>query len=73
LDVDPSTAWPSQGAGKRKAKLMNWEDPSFSEIKMDAEISSFQDDFYPTRDLILWGGADRASDGDVIRAADEWG
>ncbi|HLM75596.1 MAG TPA: hypothetical protein VK459_22940 [Polyangiaceae bacterium] len=52
---------------------MNWEDPSFFEIRMDAEISSFQDDFYPTRDPILWGGADRLSDGDVLRAADEWG
>ena len=24
---------------------MNWEGPSFVEIKMDAEISSYQDDF----------------------------
>ncbi|MDF0651553.1 MAG: pyrroloquinoline quinone precursor peptide PqqA [Nitrospira sp. LK265] len=24
---------------------MNWEKPSFVEIKMDAEINSYQDDF----------------------------
>lgn len=52
---------------------MNWEDPSFSEIKTDAEISSYQDDFYPTRYPILRGSADRLSDGDVVRAADDWG
>ena len=25
--------------------IMNWERPSFVEIKMDAEINSYQDDF----------------------------
>ena len=29
---------------------MNYEAPDFTEIKMDAEISSYQDDFDPTRD-----------------------
>ena len=24
---------------------MNWEGPSFTEIKMDSEINSYQDDF----------------------------
>jgi coenzyme PQQ precursor peptide PqqA len=25
--------------------VMDWETPSFAEIKMDAEINSYQDDF----------------------------
>ncbi len=29
---------------------MIWETPSFIEIKMDAEINSYQDDFEPARD-----------------------
>jgi hypothetical protein len=29
---------------------MTWRAPEFSEIKMDAEISAYQDDFDPTRD-----------------------
>lgn len=29
---------------------MTWETPSFVEIKMDAEINSYQDDFGPDRD-----------------------
>jgi len=24
---------------------MNWEEPSFTEVKMDSEINSYQDDF----------------------------
>jgi hypothetical protein len=39
---------------------MNWEDPSFSDIKMDAEISSYQDDFNPTRDPAFASGAGEA-------------
>jgi len=29
---------------------MIWETPTFVEIKMDAEINSYQDDFEPDRD-----------------------
>jgi coenzyme PQQ precursor peptide PqqA len=29
---------------------MTWETPSFVEVKMDAEINSYQDDFEPDRD-----------------------
>jgi hypothetical protein len=39
---------------------MNWEAPSFVEIKMDAEINSYQDDFQddtvvkePSKDMSL--------------------
>jgi len=30
---------------------MNWEEPSFVEVKMDAEISSYQDDFGDVPDV----------------------
>ena len=29
---------------------MVWETPTFVEVKMDAEINSYQDDFGPDRD-----------------------
>ena len=29
---------------------MTWETPTFTEIKMDAEINSYQDDFDPDRE-----------------------
>ena len=29
---------------------MSWETPTFAEIRMDAEIGSYQDDFDPARD-----------------------
>ncbi len=29
---------------------MNWTTPTFDEIRMDAEIGSYQDDFDPGRD-----------------------
>jgi len=29
---------------------MNWEQPAFEEIKMDAEIGSYQDDTDPARE-----------------------
>ena len=29
---------------------MDWEAPSFVEVKMDAEISAYQDDFDPLRE-----------------------
>ncbi len=29
---------------------MTWETPAFVELKMDAEINSYQDDFGPDRD-----------------------
>ena len=31
--------------------IMNWEVPSFVEVKMDAEINSYQDDFKDIPDL----------------------
>jgi coenzyme PQQ precursor peptide PqqA len=30
---------------------MNWEAPSFVEVKMDAEINSYQDDFRDVPDV----------------------
>jgi coenzyme PQQ precursor peptide PqqA len=30
---------------------MNWETPSFVEVKMDAEINSYQDDFRDIPDV----------------------
>ena len=30
---------------------MHWEPPSFVEVKMDAEINSYQDDFADTPDM----------------------
>ena len=30
---------------------MIWETPKFAELKMDAEIGSYQDDFDPSRDM----------------------
>lgn len=30
---------------------MNWEMPSFVEVKMDAEINSYQDDFRDSPDV----------------------
>lgn len=30
---------------------MNWEAPSFEEVKMDAEINSYQDDFRDIPDI----------------------
>jgi hypothetical protein len=35
---------------ERKMKQMIWETPSFVELRMDAEIGSYQDDFDPSRD-----------------------
>jgi hypothetical protein len=31
--------------------MKTWETPSFVELRMDAEIGSYQDDFDPTRDV----------------------
>lgn len=31
-------------------KPMTWEAPSFVDLKMDAEIGSYQEDFDPSRD-----------------------
>ncbi len=30
---------------RKETTAMNWEGPSFTEIKMDSEINSYQDDF----------------------------
>jgi hypothetical protein len=35
---------------EQRMKQMIWETPSFVEMRMDAEIGSYQDDFDPTRD-----------------------
>ena len=32
---------------------MEWTTPTWAEIKMDAEIGSYQEDFEPTRDPIV--------------------
>ncbi len=31
-------------------KQSTWQTPSFEELRMDAEIGSYQEDFDPTRD-----------------------
>jgi hypothetical protein len=41
---------------------MKWEAPSFVELKMDAEIGSYQDDFDPARDVPAFVDAAVAAD-----------
>ena len=36
---------------------MEWTTPTWAEIKMDAEIGSYQEDFEPTRDPAFVGDA----------------
>jgi hypothetical protein len=43
---------------------MEWTTPTWSEIKMDAEIGSYQEDFEPERDPI----ADTAVEGASVAA-----
>jgi hypothetical protein len=40
---------------------MEWTTPTWAEIKMDAEIGSYQEDFEPTRDPIADAAAESAS------------
>jgi hypothetical protein len=40
---------------------MTWETPSFIELRMDAEIGSYQDDSDPTRDEPAFVGEERES------------
>ncbi|HEU4411581.1 MAG TPA: hypothetical protein VFS43_40425 [Polyangiaceae bacterium] len=47
---------------------MKWETPRYIEIKMDAEITSYQDDFDPTRDP-LFDGARPAAEAPLAREA----
>ena len=35
----------SRSRPRREVTLMTWEAPDFVEVKMDAEINSYQDDF----------------------------
>jgi hypothetical protein len=44
-------------------KEMNWETPSFVELRMDAEIGSYQDDFDPSRDEPAFALAEEPSIG----------
>jgi len=39
---------------------MEWTTPTWSEIKMDAEIGSYQEDFEPERDPIADADAESA-------------
>jgi coenzyme PQQ precursor peptide PqqA len=34
-----------RGAGEREGDAVTWETPAFEEVKMDAEINAYQDDF----------------------------
>ena len=48
--LDVSMRWPYRGCSSVSATLFGestvaWETPEFVEIKMDAEINSYQDDF----------------------------
>jgi hypothetical protein len=38
------------GTGRREVSEMTWEVPEFVEVKMDAEINSYQDDFEREQD-----------------------
>jgi hypothetical protein len=49
--------WPHNGKAEsaerkqsRRSETMTWETPEFVEVKMDAEINSYQDDFGGDRD-----------------------
>ena len=42
------------GRGRATTFPMSWTTPSFVEIKMDAEIGSYQEDFAPERDEPLF-------------------
>ena len=39
-----------QAVAYRGVEKMTWETPTFVEVKMDAEINSYQDDFGDDRD-----------------------
>jgi hypothetical protein len=41
----PAAVSRSRGARAREETTMAWEAPDFVEVKMDAEINSYQDDF----------------------------
>lgn len=47
-----------------------WERPSFVEIKMDAELGAYQDDFDPVRDP-LFARPDPPAERDPDRATSE--
>jgi hypothetical protein len=58
LPLDPFR-WCYTGSGKKgsglkaqhsRSQTMTWETPEFVEVKMDAEINSYQDDFGGDRD-----------------------
>jgi hypothetical protein len=40
----------AQRPERSEDRIMSWEAPTFAEIRMDAEIGSYQDDFDPARD-----------------------
>ncbi len=47
--------------------LMEWKRPSFVEVKMDSEISAYQDDFDPLREEPPFvKGAVASSTGEVV-------
>jgi len=40
------TSWPSLcPSGLKEVSWMTWEIPSFIEVKMDAEVNSYQEDY----------------------------
>ena len=41
---------------------MEWKPPTFDEIKMDAEIGSYQEDHDPAHESIVVGGLNRVAD-----------
>jgi coenzyme PQQ precursor peptide PqqA len=42
----PTWLWPLPARDRRwEVTPMTWETPTFVEVKMDAEINSYQDDF----------------------------
>ena len=55
---------PLRAAGLwRILRPMEWTTPTWAEIKMDAEIGSYQEDYEPTRDPIA------ETDGEEVAAA----
>jgi hypothetical protein len=46
---------------RRTMKKVIWETPSFVELRMDAEVGSYQDDFDPTREEPAFAEGDEPS------------
>jgi hypothetical protein len=55
--------------GRRNRRIifvMDWTTPSYEELKMDAEIGSYQEDFEPERDPIAQADAETLVPADAL-------